>query len=91
MALALSGDEEYQQYIVVHQFGHALGLDHEHQMNHIASALDETTTIKWLMVACELTESEAVDKFQADCQHCNYECIPDEEMVFDPGSIMCYP
>ena len=26
-----SGRDDYQQHVVVHEFGHALGLEHEHQ------------------------------------------------------------
>lgn len=91
MALALSGDEECQRYVVVHQFGHALGLGHEHQMSHITSALDEDDTVKWMMEACELTEVKAREKFQADYKQCSYKCIAEEGLEFDPGSIMCYP
>lgn len=91
MVLALYGDEERQKYIVMHQFGHALGLGHEQQMSRIASALDKSATIKWLIDNCELSEVKAKEKFQADYQHCCRERVPDEELEFDPGSIMYYP
>ena len=30
---------DYHEYTVLHDFGHVLGLGHEHQMSHLAEAL----------------------------------------------------
>lgn len=91
MTLALDGDAAYQQHVVVHQFGHALGLGHEHQMSHIVDGLDEAETVKWLMESCDLSEAKAREKFRADYRQSQYKCIADEGLEFDPGSVMCYP
>ena len=83
--------DDYREYVVVHEFGHVLGLGHEHQMSHLAAALDEKATIKWLENKCSYDKSGAKAKFRAD-----FKCYPSNEPIkegikFDPWSVMCYP
>lgn len=94
MVLNLSVEDShfhYQKHVVIHEFGHALGLGHENQMSHIASELDESATIKWLQTTCKMSEKEATKKFQADYKQYAGKQIPGGSLGFDPGSIMCYP
>lgn len=93
MTLVLcDGAVNYNTYIILHEFGHALGLGHEHQTSHLASALDESATISWLMSAGRLTRSAAKQKYKDDYKTYTPAQMRDiEETPFDPESIMCYP
>ena len=91
MVLNLSRkDDNFKQYIVVHEFGHALGLGHMHQSSHFAKALDERLTIEWLQEESGLSSEDAVKKFNADFKPYTGECTK-EIGHFDAGSVMCYP
>ena len=80
-------DDDYHEYTVVHEFGHALGLGHEHQMKTIAMALDKKKTIAYLK---EIKEHNAAARFEKDYE-CYSEDVPKEGVEFDPLSVMCYP
>ncbi len=51
MWLDLTGDDRYKEYLVMHEFGHALGLNHEHQQaffwNNIGKFLKEEEMTKY--------------------------------------------
>lgn len=93
MTLVLyEGEVNYNSYIIMHEFGHALGLGHDHQTSHLAGALDESATIKWLMSTCRLTQVAAEQKYKDDYKPYTPEEMRDvQETPFDPESIMCYP
>ena len=91
MVLNLSrNDDDFRQYVVVHTFGHALGLGHMHQSSYLVKALDEHLTIEWLQEESGLSLEDAVKKFNADFKSYAGECTT-EMGYFDASSVMCYP
>ena len=80
-------DDDYHEYTVVHEFGHALGLGHEHQMKTIATAIDKKKTIAFLE---EIREPNVTARFKRDYK-CYSKDVPKEGVEFDPLSVMCYP
>ena len=90
MVLNLSrNDDDFRYYIVVHEFGHALGLGHMHQSSHLAKALDEKLTIEWLRNESGYSPEGAIKKFNDDFKPYTKEHI-EEVSPFDASSVMCY-
>ena len=84
--LNVSGDN-YKKHLVIHQFGHALGLGHEHQRSdfwkHIRPYVDITEMKKDLGLA---KYPEAFSKnWDSDSQFKTGKCT-----AYDPYSIMHY-
>ena len=79
--LGTSDSRNYQTHLVVHEFGHALGLLHEHQRSdfwdHIDKYLREDTTIKNNAdYKCDVTDIDSPTVIKEK---------------YDPQSVMHYP
>ena len=83
----------FRQHLIVHTFGVALGLGHEHQMPHLATALDKNKMIEFLAKQMQSDEKAAEAKFDKDYECYSEHCAPKylEGSLFDPWSIMCCP
>ena len=91
MVLNLSrDDDDYRQFVVVHEFGHALGLGHEHQTSRFADDLNPDATIQWIRRTSGVSSERAKDKFDTDFKATS-EAVPEEFGMVDTGSVMCYP
>ena len=83
MWLDLSEDGYYREYVVVHEFGHILGLEHEHQRSDF-----------WEKVGPHLnTKQMKVDIEKSGGKYKDYEpkaTKQSRKSVYDPDSIMHY-
>ncbi len=81
-----SPDQEYRK-VVLHEFGHALGLDHEHQKPPLGIPWDKTIVYKYFGGPPNFWSKQQVDHMifrKYDIDHIN-------GIKFDPKSIMSFP
>ena len=78
-------DDNHKKHIVIHEFGHALGLGHEHQRSdfwkHIKPYIDVTKMKKDL----NMTKRGFKTNWGSDSQFKSGQCT-----AYDPESIMHY-
>lgn len=99
MYLDLSrGYDKYKRYVVLHEFGHALGLDHEHQSPEALDLIDKKKAVDGLTEKYrealkhkyhgkeleDMAKKEAAKKFQQDYAQRS----GGEATEYDPYSIM---
>ena len=85
MNLALNGlDLDFQKFLVIHEFGHALGLEHEHQRSEF-----------WKVVSEFVDETKM--KFDSRLKYDNFDVDMDFvrrgdqlSSEYDPDSVMHY-
>ena len=89
------GDGDYKQHVVMHEFGHVLGLGHEHQSPN-AGFIDKGVAIQELTegykkahhnMRDDEAKAHAESKFKQDYQQGS----GGEATEYDPFSIMHYP
>ena len=80
-----TGGDEYKKHLVVHEFGHALGLDHEHQRGDL-----------WKLIKPYVNESAMITDPYIKHAYASYVADPTfeaygrEQSEYDPKSVMHY-
>lgn len=72
---------------ILHEFGHAIGLEHEHQSPNVEIPWNKEAVYRWAEGAPNYWDKSTVD-------HNIFELLEAERMIatsFDPKSIMLYP
>ena len=84
MNLVLNGlDPDFQKYLVIHEFGHSLGLEHEHQRSDFWSVLKDFVDLDKMKADPQLrTVNLDVDMFVKQ--------DGGESSPYDPDSVMHY-
>ncbi len=84
MHLDLNGGDELKEHLVMHEFGHALGLGHEHQQkvfgNIIKKCFDENVVKKYFKMNDDLYTRDVA----------GYPVDHKTHSEYDPDSIMHY-
>ena len=84
MNLSLKGlDPDFQEYLVIHEFGHALGLEHEHQRSDFWEVLKDFIDLEKMKADPELKKVDLdVDMLVKPPSG--------DTSVYDPESVMHY-
>ena len=77
--------DNYKRHIVIHEFGHALGLGHEHQRSDFWKLIKPYVNITKMKKDLKVTDEGFKTNWDSDPQFKTGKCTP-----YDPNSIMHY-
>ena len=79
-----AGGDNYKKYVVVHQFGHALGLEHEHQCGEFWRLIKDYIDVS------KMRKDRHLQGFDAWFEGLQYFSSEHDTSQYDPSSIMQY-
>ena len=71
--------DDYKKHIVIHEFGHALGLGHEHQRSYFWKLIKPFVNVTKMKKYVNMTDWDSDSQFKTG------KCAP-----YDPNSVMHY-
>ena len=93
MMLNLGGHApDLQESLVVHEFGHALGLDHEHQRSDFWKVLEEQLDVQQMKMDAFVNPAQTPEAGEKAFKDSWYTISREESSLskYDPESIMHY-
>ena len=81
-------DRDFQKYLVIHQFGHALGLEHEHQRMDFWSGIEKHIDEKKMEKDPSIGNYSPTETFKRDWLKLGRRTHRESKCSYDPQSIM---
>ena len=78
-------DDHYKKHVVIHEFGHALGLGHEHQRSDFWKLIKPYVNVTKMKKDLNMTDKSFKVNWDSDKLFEKAECT-----TYDPHSIMHY-
>lgn len=79
-------NDAYKKNVVIHEFGHILGLTHEHQRSEFWKLIKQFIDEKKMKKDLKLTD----DQFKIDWDVDHFSNMEGESTEYDPTSVMHY-